>query len=601
MIIIIFISIILILIFEPYIFRNKLNNNNEYGSSRFSTKNEIKKNFECEKLNKLKNAGVPILFNKKLTKCWFDNLTSHYVYLGSSGSGKTSTIVVPMLTFFANAKNKKSIIVTDPKGEIFELTSLMFKNNNYNVITLDFRNYMFSNKINLLENVINNYNLYLQTNELKYFSNVENETKNIADLIFNSKNSNDPFWENSASNLLLGLIYLFLEEFKNNKIKKEQINLTSLAEFGSLLSNKEEMNKLKLYLELKQESDKSRSYLLGVLNSSENVFKTILSVYEEKMSLFKNVVVQNVTSNTTLDLKSINKKPTIIYINVPDEKPIFNLNVSLIVNLLYTTLIESADNEKEYLGVEWVLDEFGNFPALNNVEAMVSISRSRKMRFHFFIQSFSQLNNVYGKERSNIIIDNCGLIYLKTNDFNTACDVAKKLGKRTIESSSISCNGKLIERNVNVSRHLISRELMTPNEIEQLRYKTIIFPIVGFPIIRKTIVFEKFKIYENGKLKRIKKELLSINNVNINNIINDIGKSENIRNEEYNLNSLLSELIKFKNIKILNKKEEQGKILITLNRELTKMEEELLKINCRKEKYYELETNKNILIFKGGK
>ena len=37
------------------------------------------------------------------------------------------------------------------------------------------------------------------------------------------------------------------------------------------------------------------------------------------------------------------------------------------------------------------------------------------MRFQFFIQSFSQLDNVYGKDVAQIILDNCGLVYLKTN------------------------------------------------------------------------------------------------------------------------------------------------------------------------------------------
>lgn len=69
---------------------------------------------------------------------------------------------------------------------------------------------------------------------------------------------------------------------------------------------------------------------------------------------------------------------------------------------------------------------------------MVSVARSRGMRFHFFIQSFTQLNNVYGKDVAQIILDNCGLVYLKTNTQNTAEDISKRLGKKTIEFNSIS-------------------------------------------------------------------------------------------------------------------------------------------------------------------
>ena len=38
----------------------------------------------------------------------------------------------------------------------------------------------------------------------------------------------DPFWNNSARQLLEGLIGFFLEEFKLGNIKEEQITMTSI-------------------------------------------------------------------------------------------------------------------------------------------------------------------------------------------------------------------------------------------------------------------------------------------------------------------------------------------------------------------------------------
>ena len=102
------------------------------------------------------------------------------------------------------------------------------------------------------------------------------------------------------------------------------------------------------------------------------------------------------------------------------------------------------------------------------------------MRFHFFIQSFSQLDNVYGKEVAQIILDNCGLIYLKTNTQDTAEQISKRLGKTTISSSSISQSLSLLDYNSNKSTSLMARDLLTPDELKQLHYKTIIFPIMGY-------------------------------------------------------------------------------------------------------------------------
>lgn len=120
------------------------------------------------------------------------------------------------------------------------------------------------------------------------------------------------------------------------------------------------------------------------------------------------------------------------------------------------------------------------------------------MRFQFFIQSLSQLDNVYGKEVAQIILDNCGLVYLKTNTQETAETISKRLGKKTIESNSVSQSMSNINFNGNRSVGLMGRDLLTPEEVKQLHYKTIIFPIVGYPIFRDTILYNKFSCYKHG-------------------------------------------------------------------------------------------------------
>ena len=68
--------------------------------------------------------------------------------VGSSGSGKSVTAVIPMISFIANAKVKRSIFVTDPKGEIYHTTSKMLHDKGYKVLTIDFRHPELSNHIN---------------------------------------------------------------------------------------------------------------------------------------------------------------------------------------------------------------------------------------------------------------------------------------------------------------------------------------------------------------------------------------------------------------------------------------------------------------------
>jgi hypothetical protein len=109
---------------------------------------------------------------------------------------------------------------------------------------------------------------------------------------------------------------------------------------------------------------------------------------------------------------------------------------------------------------------------------------------------------VYGKEVAQIILDNSGLAYLKTNTMDTAEAISKRLGKKTIESNSISQSVSLTNYNGNKSTSLIARDLLTPDEVKNLHYKTIIFPNIGYPIFRDTVIYKKLSCYTSGEVER---------------------------------------------------------------------------------------------------
>lgn len=517
---------------EPAISKHKVKNNNEYGSARFSNFNEIKKNFKKEKISNIKESGVPIWFSKDYKYVWFDRETPHYTYLGSTGSGKSVTAVIPMCSFIATAKNKRSVFITDPKGEIFNTTSKMFKDNGYNVLTLDFRHPEMSNHFNILEPIIKEYEKYIDYEKKSIVSKKDKVKFNnlamtslaetnrlitsLATMIMQEKTQQkDPFWNNSARNLLEGLIGFFLEEYKKNNIKRNQITMTSIRKFQNSSMQEKNFNKFKTYIDRKDYGSKSKDSLTSILNASDNTYKSITAVFGEKMSLFDDVNVANVTSDSDFDFDLLGREATALFIIVPDEDKVYFTLVTIIVGLLYKELVKlanSKENKKLPVQIDWLLDEFANCPPLADIEALVSVARSRGMRFHFFIQSFSQLDNVYGKEVAQIILDNCGLIYLKTNTQDTAEQISKRLGKTTISSSSISQSLSLLDYNGNKSTSLMSRDLLTPDEVKQLHYKTIIFPIIGYPIFRDTVMYNKFSCYEKGEIERKVNSLKQLDN-----------------------------------------------------------------------------------------
>lgn len=524
--------IVVFMFVEPLFSKHKVKSNHEYGSARFSTFNEIKKNFKKEKISSIKESGVPMWFSKDYKYVWFDKETPHYAYLGSTGSGKSVTAVIPMCSFIATAKKKRSVFITDPKGEIFNTTSKMFKDNGYNVLTLDFRHPEMSNHFNILEPIIKEYEKYIdyekksivckkdrvKFNNLAMTSLAETNRliTSLATMIMQEKTQQkDPFWNNSARNLLEGLIGFFLEEYKKNNIKRNQITMTSIRKFQNSSMQEKNFNKFKAYIDKKDYGSKSKDSLTSILNASDNTYKSITAVFGEKMSLFDDVNVANVTSDSDFDFDLLGREATALFIIVPDEDKVYFTLVTIIVGLLYKELVKlanSKENKKLPVQIDWLLDEFANCPPLADIEALVSVARSRGMRFHFFIQSFSQLDNVYGKEVAQIILDNCGLIYLKTNTQDTAEQISKRLGKTTISSSSISQSLSLLDYNGNKSTSLMARDLLTPDEVKQLHYKTIIFPIIGYPIFRDTVIYNKFSCYEKGEIDRKINSLKQLDN-----------------------------------------------------------------------------------------
>ena len=537
---------------EPILMKHKVKNDNEYGSARFSTQSEIKKNFKKENVNHIKEAGFPVSFSNDLKTIYFDRETPHYVYLGSTGSGKSVTAVIPTCTFISASKKKRSVFITDPKGEIYSTTSKMFQDRGYKILTIDFRHPELSNKINILEPIIIEYEEYmnyekqsieekdkdkkLEYNNLAMSSLAETNRliSSLATMVMQEKQEQkDPFWNESAKNLLEGIIGFFLEEYKLGNITREKITMTSIRKFQNSTMEVQNSKKFKDYINKRPYGSKSKDALVSILSASDNTYKSITAVFGQKMNIFDDINVANVTSTSDFNFNILGSEPVALYVIVPDEDKTYFTLVTIIVGLLYRDLVKLANsNDKKKLPyeIDFILDEFANCPPLADIEAIVSVARSRGMHFHFFIQSFSQLDNVYGKDVAQIILDNCGLVYLKTNTQETAEAISKRLGKKTIESNSVRQSVSLLNYNGDRSTNLIGRDLMTPEEVKQLHYKTIIFPIIGFPIFRDTILYNKFACYRPGIVERKASPLRDLANTyfvveNINHEVKDTRKA----------------------------------------------------------------------------
>ena len=585
--------ILFILIIEPKLSRRKLKNNNEHGSSKFADIKEIKENFDKEELNNINTSGFPVWYEKekgKFKNVYYDNKSPHYVLIGSTGSGKSITVSIPICIQFATAKEKHSVVLTDPKAELFKTTGKIFEDNGYNVVTIDFRNPTKSSKINIMQPIIDEWkehciydknmmfflSYFIKSNKIligkmfsnkkyqeqiidkyklvdyiieiiknnqeelekniknkKYFDNysymeytgeklkeylnnlsnleildkikeMQNNSSNhqaeanhlvisLANLIFTEKESKDPFWINSSKQLFIGLVGIFLEDYKKGLIDENKINIASIKKFQNSSLIKENQMYLQRNLNTRSYGNLSKDYLTSILSSAENTYKSVTAVFGEKMSIFDDLNVENVTSISEFNFTDVGRKPTALYIIVPDEDKSYYQLVTIILGMLIKDLSKFANmpenNGMLPVKVEWILEEFANMPPINDIHVSVSVARSRGMRYIFFIQSFAQLDQIYGKEIASIIIDNSALCYLKTNSVECAQIIEKKLGRATITTNSLSTSTDPFKVGGNQTTSLLGRELLTANEIISLKYKTIIFPVFGNPIFRDTYMY----------------------------------------------------------------------------------------------------------------
>lgn len=594
--------IVFILLIEPRLSKKKIKNNNEHGSSKFADMKEIKDNFNKEDLNDINKAGFPVWYekeNSKFKNVYYDTKSPHYILIGSTGSGKSVTVSIPVCIQFATAKEKHSVVITDPKAELFKTTGKIFENNGYEIVTIDFREPTKSNKINIMQPIIdewkehcvfNKYMMFLLSyfvkrnkislnkmfstekylfqimdkfkledyivetlknnqedldklmknkkiyneiefenysndelkiflnnlsyeellNKIKYYQNESSKHQaetnhlviSLGNLIFAEKESKDPFWINSSKQLFIGITGIFLEDYKKGLIDENKINIASIKKFQNSSLIKENQSYLQRNLNTRSYGNLSKDYLTSILSSAENTYKSITAVFGEKMSIFDDLNVENVTSVSEFKFSDIGKRPIALFIIVPDEDKSYYQLVTIILGMLIKDVTKFA-NSRENNGIlpvkiEWLLEEFANMPPLNDIQSSVAVARSRGMRYFFFIQSFSQIEQVYGKETASIIIDNCALCYLKTNSVECAEVIAKKLGKSTITTSSISSSTDPFKIGANKTTSLLGRELLTANEIIALKYKTIIFPVFGNPIFRDTYMYsDLYPQYKN--------------------------------------------------------------------------------------------------------
>ena len=401
------------------------------GYSKLMSESDMKKDRGIRKVH-LKDdsyeaGGIPVINNGK--DAWVDDCGEpHSLIMGASGSGKTQAFMFPLIRILG--RHGESMIVTDPKGELYEKCGELLKEKGYKIILLNFRDPKEGAAWNPFSYP---YRVYKEGNADKANELLQDLASNI---LIDPNNKAEPFWEQTASNFFTGLSLGLFDDATEEEININSINM--MAEVGE-----DRIGASKYIIEyFKNKGELSPAYIAAAscINAPNETRGGIMSTFRTKTRIFSSQeALSEMLSYSDFDIRDIGKEKTAVFLKVHDEKTTYHALATIFVKQAYEALIavaQTCPGLKLPYRTNFILDEFANMPALKDVESMITASRSRNMRFSFVIQNFSQLNKVYGKDVAETIKGNCGnFVYIMSTELAALEEISKLLGDQKPEKT----------------------------------------------------------------------------------------------------------------------------------------------------------------------
>lgn len=374
---------------------------------------------------------------------------------GGSGAGKTRFFAKPNL-----CQANSSYVVLDPKGELLMSTGKLLEAKGYSIRVLDL--------INMDRSHCYNPFVYLRDdNDIQRL--VTNLFKNTTP---KGSQSQDPFWDQAATMLLLALVfYLHYEappEEQNFPMVMEMIRAGDVREDDD--TYKSALDILFERLEMRNPEHIALKYYRNYHSGSGKTLKSIQITLISRLEKFNLDSLASITQNDELELWGLGEQKTAIFAVIPDNDSSFNFLVGMLYTQLFQQLYHQADfvhGGRLPVPVHFLMDEFANVALPDEFDKLLSTMRSREISVSIIIQNLAQLKALFEKQWESIV-GNCDeFLYLGGNEQSTHEYVSKLLGKETIDTNTY---GQSKGRNGSYSTNwqLAGRELMTPDEVRML-------------------------------------------------------------------------------------------------------------------------------------
>lgn len=397
----------------------------EHGSAKWGNAKAVDKKYRQNppSENKLMTQAVRIGLNGKKHRRNLNTLVC-----GGSGAGKTRFYCKPNLM-----QANTSFVILDPKGEIVRDVGNLLEKKGYEIRVLDL--------ISMEKSHCYNPFVYLHS---------DNDVQRLVTNLFKSttpkgSQSNDPFWDTSASMLLSALVY-----YLHYEAPEDEQNFAMVMEMlqAAAIDNEEDprpspLDCLFADLELDRPDHIALKYYRSYHTGSAKTLKSIQITLAARLEKFNLESLAALTCTDELDLASMGEKKVALFAIIPDNDSSFNFLVSILYTQLFQQLFFSADHIHGGalpIPVHFLMDEFANVSLPDDFDKILSVMRSRGVFVSIILQNLAQLKALFEKQWESIV-GNCDeFLYLGGNEQSTHKYVSELLGNGSLNTFAKKTN-----------------------------------------------------------------------------------------------------------------------------------------------------------------
>lgn len=443
-----------------------------HGTSRFMKPEEMKAVLETGRLDDLtgtiygKHRDDPLddnRFSLYIASSSKSGLAGNMLVIGAPGTGKSWGFVRPMI--FQCVKRRESMILTDPKAELYESTAGYLADMGYEVRVFNLLEMEHSDRWNCI-------------GEADYD---ERLIPIIAATIINNTSSEKEagdFWAKAELNLLTALLYYV----QNDKDVSGNVLPLSQRRLGRILSLLTDNGLATIDREIKllPAGHPAKGPYGLFLQAKENIRGNIVIGLGNRLNVFQDKLVDALTADSTIDLTLPGHRPCAYFCILSAQDHTYAFLSSLFFTMIFSRLEQYARRETEDgklpVPVNFVLDEFPSIGKLGDFKRSIAFTRGFRMNCIVIVQSIAQLADIYPHREWEEITACCdATICLGVNDTTSAQFVSEKCGMTTIRvTNNQQPQTPLFSPVANLSRPYsqtrsnTQRALMQPDEVLRL-------------------------------------------------------------------------------------------------------------------------------------